>query len=83
MPTSPTLGVPAPLLALQAEAEAAEQAEQEAAAAAAAEQQRQGVLAVLLARLVAFFQAVKAFVQQLVARLSGGSGSGAAAGASA
>jgi hypothetical protein len=75
---------------VQAELEAAEkeelaEAEYSALTNRAAQQQQQqhGVVAfaaVMVARVVAYWQAVQRFVQQLVARFAGGSG---AAGASA
>jgi hypothetical protein len=72
---------------MQAELEAAEKEELAEAEYSAltnrAAQQQHGVVAfaaVMVARVVAYWQAVQRFVQQLVARFTGGSG---AAGASA
>ena len=78
---------PTPLPPVQAELEAAEkeelaEAEYSALASRAAQQQRGLVAfaAVMVARAVAYWQALQRFVQQLVARFTGGS---SAAGASA
>ena len=73
----------------QAEREAEERrlqetiAELEAARKQEVVEEEQGVLASLLASIRAFFQQVQAWLQQLWASLTGGSGSGSAAGASA
>lgn len=77
------------ILASLAEREAEERrlqetiAELEAARKQEVVEEEQGVLASLLASIRAFFQQVQAWLQQLWASLTGGSGSGSAAGASA
>lgn len=76
-------------LAGQAEREAEERRLQESIAELEAARQQQAAeveqsgLPSLLARIVAFFQQIQHWLQQLWASLTGGSGSGSAAGASA
>ncbi|PRW55980.1 hypothetical protein C2E21_5123 [Chlorella sorokiniana] len=77
------------ILANLAEREAEERrlqesiAELEAARKSQAAEVEQGPLPSLLARILAFFQQIQSWLQQLWASLTGGSGSGSAAGASA